>query len=102
MPKILITSPCQVNFGDERGGVHADDCELVTVTKDVAQALVRSSRALYVEKKDDPDKHGRDTASAEMLKAAETVRKSRASAAKASTVVSPAGGGAGNPDTPPA
>jgi len=101
MPKILITAACQVNFGDDRGGVHVDDCEIGNVTKEVAQALVRSGRALYVEKKDDPDKHGRDTASAEMLKAAEAVRKSRASAAKASTVVPPAGS-AGNPDTPPA
>lgn len=87
MPKILILDPCQVNFGDERGGVHVDHAETPSVTVDTAKALVGAGRAVYVDKKDDPDKKGRDTATEAMLDAAEQVRKARkADARKAAAV----------------
>ena len=75
MPKLLIIEPCLVNYGDDRGGVHQSAGDLVEVSKDVANALVRPGRALYVAKADDPDKGGHNTASKDMLKAAEAMAK---------------------------
>lgn len=78
MPKLLIIEACIVNYGDDRGGQHHDAGAVVEVTKDTATALVRSGRGLYAAKADDPDKTGRNTASAEMLKAAKEMAKAAA------------------------
>lgn len=96
MPKVLILESTVVNFGDDRGGVHQDAAELVDVSIDAARALVQAGRALYADRKDDKSKGAIHTASADMLKAADRVRKDRAAAAKAPADtgkgVSPAGG----------
>ena len=73
MPKLLITTPVLINYEDDRGGVHHDVGEMPVVAKDTALALVRADRALYADKRDDPDKSGRNTASAEMLRAAKAL-----------------------------
>ncbi|HRQ47776.1 MAG TPA: hypothetical protein PK725_12555 [Rhodocyclaceae bacterium] len=78
MPKVLIIEATIVNLGDDRGGVHQGPAEMPEVSKDIARTLVQSGRALYTVRKDDPSRGGIYTASAEMLKAAERVRKSRA------------------------
>jgi len=39
MPKILITEPCLVNYGDDRGGVDEPAGALVEVPKAVANTL---------------------------------------------------------------
>lgn len=78
MPKLLVIEPCIINFGDDRGGVDCAAGDIVEVQKDTAAALARVNRTLYVDKKDDPDKTGRYTASAEMLKAAEAMAKKSA------------------------
>jgi len=75
MPKVLITAPVLINFDDDRGGLHHDAGETPVVPKDTALALVRADRALYASKGDDPDKSGRNTATAEMLKAAADLAK---------------------------
>ena len=77
MPKQLIIESCLVNFNDDRGGVHCAAGDIVEVPKATAIDLSRAGRTLYVEKKDDPDKHGRYTASGDMLKAAADMRKAR-------------------------
>lgn len=78
MPKILITEATLVNYGDDRGGVHQSIGDLPTVPKHVALDLVRANRALYADKADDADKGGRNTATREMLKAAEAMAKAAA------------------------
>ena len=75
--KLLITENTIVNYGDDRGGVDAAQGDIVDVNKDTAQKLVAARRALYTDKKDDPSKGALDTASTEMLKAAEAVRKAK-------------------------
>lgn len=75
--KILIIDSTQVNYGDDRGGVHEDTGNFCDVTKDMAKTLTEANRALYVNKSDDPHKDGRYTASAEMVKAAEKLAKAR-------------------------
>lgn len=75
MPKLLIIEACMVNFADDRGGVHQSAGDLPDVPKDAARALVTAGRALYANKTDDPDKQGRNTASREMLQAAEAMAK---------------------------
>lgn len=87
MPEMLITEPCLVNHGDDQGAVHQAAGDKVTVHKDVARGLVSANRALYTDKKDDPDKQGRNTATREMLKAADAMAKAAAAA--------PAAGNAG-------
>lgn len=82
MPKLLMISPCQVNFGEGAGARHVDDAEVITVQVDTARALVAANRAMYADRKDDPSKGGRDTATDAMLQAAATVRKERTAAAK--------------------
>lgn len=82
MPKQLVIESCLINHGDDRGGVHHDAGEIVEVPKGTAIDLARSGRTLFVDKKDDPDKHGRHTASAELLKAAEAAQKAKAKAAE--------------------
>lgn len=76
MPKILIIESCVVNHGDDRGGVHQSAGDMPEVPKDPARALVTAGRALYINKTDDPDKQGRNTASREMVSAAEAMAKS--------------------------
>lgn len=70
MPKQLIIESTIVNYGDDRGGVHEDRGAIVDVPKETARTLAAVNRALYVNRTDDPDKGGRNTATAEMLKAA--------------------------------
>ncbi len=82
MPKMLVIDPCIINYQDDRGGVAETAGALVEVTKDTARDLIGANRALYVNKTDDPDKHGRNTASPEMLKAAADMRKTAETAAK--------------------
>lgn len=78
MPKMLITEACLVNYGNDAGGVHESAGAMVEVSKDVANALLQVNRALYIDRKDDPDKNGRNTASKEMIKAAEAMAKAAA------------------------
>lgn len=73
MPKVLIIEPCLINHGDDAGGTHQDAGDVVECSKDNAMALMRAGRALYINKTDDPDKQGRNTATREMLKAAEAM-----------------------------
>lgn len=75
MPKIIIIEACLVDFKDDKGGQHQEVGAMPTVPKDIAADLVRSNRALYADKADDFDKGGRNTATKEMLKAAEQVAK---------------------------
>lgn len=77
MPKQLVIESTLVNYGDDRGGVHHDRGEIIDVPKDVARTLVNAGRTLYVEKADDVDKNGRNTASKEMLKAAANMAKAK-------------------------
>jgi hypothetical protein len=78
MPKVIITEGCLVNYGDDRGGVHQDQGDLCEPAKDVALALVRVNRALYVNRSDDPDKAGANTASTELVRAAQAASKAKA------------------------
>lgn len=73
--KLLIIEACLVNFGDDFGGVHQCAGDLPDVPKDTARALVSSGRALYTAKTDDPDKSGRNTATPDMMRAAEAMAK---------------------------
>lgn len=86
MPKILIIESCVVNHGDDRGGVHQSAGDMPEVPKDPARALVTAGRALYINKTDDPDKQGRNTASREMVSAAEAMAKSARKASPAPLV----------------
>ena len=88
MPKQLIIEACLINFGDDRGGVDHAVGEVVDVPKNTAATLAELGRTLYVERKDDPDKHGRFTATPELLKAAKAARtvKSAPPVTTASTV----------------
>jgi hypothetical protein len=82
MPKVIVIESCLINLGDDRGGVGHAVGETPEVTKETASKLVGAGRVLYVDKKDDPDKHGRYTASKEMLKAAEQMAAAKAKATK--------------------
>lgn len=77
MPKQLIIEPCLINFGDDRGGVDCAAGDIVEVPKGTAGDLARAGRTLFVDKKDDPDKHGRFTASEAMLAAAKEMATAR-------------------------
>lgn len=81
--KLLLLAACLINYNDDAGGQHHDEGEIVDAPKDAALSLVRSNRALYVRKEDDPDKGGRNTASKDMLAAAKALAEERAAAAKA-------------------
>lgn len=98
MPKQLVIEPCIINFGDDRGGVDHAAGDIVEVQKDTANNLARANRTLYVDKKDDPDKHGRYTASAEMLRAAEKMAKA---ASKSVAKIQEEKGGDSTGDGPP-
>lgn len=77
MPKILIVESCIVNYGDDRGGVAESAGDCPDINRETALALVEAGRALYVDRADDPDRGGRNTASEEMLRAAKALKKSR-------------------------
>jgi hypothetical protein len=79
MPKILITEACLVDFRDDAGGQHQGVGAMPDVPKDIAADLVRANRALYTKREDDFDKGGRNTATREMLKAADAIAKTAAS-----------------------
>jgi hypothetical protein len=98
MPKILIIESCVVNHGDDRGGVHQSAGDMPEVPKDPARALVSAGRALYINKTDDPDKQGRNTASREMVSAAEAMQKPARKTSPAPLVTNPVT----TPETPPA
>lgn len=72
---MLIVESCVVNHGDDRGGVHQSTGDMPDMPKDPARALVSAGRALYINKTDDPDKQGRNTANREMISAAEAMQK---------------------------
>lgn len=80
--KVLITDSTQVNYNDDRGGVHEESGNVCDVPKDVAVKLTQANRALYVSRSDDPHKDGRYTASKEMVKAAEDLAKAKAATTK--------------------
>ena len=75
MPKILIIESCLVDFADDAGGQHQNVGDMPTVQKDLAAELVKARRALYCDKSDDFEKSGANTASKDMLKAAEAIAK---------------------------
>lgn len=85
MPKILILEATQVDYGNDRGGEHADASSIVDVVKEQAKKLTELGRAVYVAKTDDPSKGGRYTATKEMLAAAKAMADAKAAAAKANT-----------------
>lgn len=79
MPKLLITEGTLINYADDRGGVHADAGDITQdVPKDTARKLVDAGRALYVDSKDDPRKDKADTATAEQIKAAQSLAAAKA------------------------
>lgn len=75
--EIIIIEATQVNYGDDRGGVHEDSGNIIDVPKDQAKKLTEANRALYTKKADDPFKDARFTASEEMLKAARAMAKGK-------------------------
>lgn len=79
--EIIIIESTQVNYGDDRGGVHEDSGNIVDVPKDQARKLTEANRALYTKKADDPFKDGRFTATEEMLKTARAMAKAKQKAA---------------------
>lgn len=81
--KIVILEATQVDYGDDRGGQHAESGEIVDVPKEQARKLTEFNRALYVSKSDDPTKAGIYTATKDMLAAAKAASEARAAAAKA-------------------
>ena len=81
--KILILAACLVNMGDDKGGQHTDEGEIVDPPKDVANKLVSYGRALYINKADDPDKAGANTASKDLIQAAYASKTAKEKAAKA-------------------
>lgn len=80
--EILIIDTTIVNFGDDRGGQVVEAPEFVDVSKDTAQALVRSGRGLYTSRANDPEKGAPNTATAEMIKAAQAEIKRRSQPAQ--------------------
>lgn len=74
MPQQLIIEPCIVNHGGGEITPHGIG-EVCDIERDTAYQLARMGRTLYVDRKDDSDKAGRYTASPEMIKAAEALRK---------------------------
>jgi hypothetical protein len=91
MPKLIIIEPCVVNYGDDRGGVHADVGDEIAVNADTAIALAKAGRGLYVSRDDDPAK-GRHTAP-EALIAARAAALASVHAAAESAAPAPAGKG---------
>lgn len=89
--KILIIDATQVNYHDDRGGQHADAGEFVDPPKEVARKLVEVGRALYVNRTDDPSKEGSNTASKDMIAAAEVLAKTKSKAAKAKAATDTSG-----------
>jgi hypothetical protein len=77
MPKIIILEATQVDYGDDRGGQHAESGSIVDVVKDQARRLAEIGRALYTTKGDDPSKDGRYTATKELLATARAMADAR-------------------------
>lgn len=77
MPKQIVIEPCLINFGDDRGGVDHTAGDTVDVPKETATNLARAGRTLFVDRKDDPDKNGRYTASEAMIAAAKDLRTAK-------------------------
>ena len=70
MPKMLILESCVASNNPEHGPQHAAAGDIVSVSVSEADTLAKIGRALYTDKKDDPNKSGYHTADAELLKAA--------------------------------
>ena len=81
--KIIIIEACLVVFQVDLGGEAVESGTIVDITKEQAAKLTQANRALYVNKADDSFKDGRFTATAEMVKAAEALAKSKAKGKKA-------------------
>ena len=81
--KILLLAACLITLDTDKGGVHHDEGAIVDAPKETARQLVGYNRALYVSRTDDPDKGGRNTASKEMLEAADALAAEREAQAKA-------------------
>lgn len=81
--KIIILESCIINLGDDRGGQHAERLDMPDVPKDTAVKLVGYGRALYINKSDDPDKAGVNTAPQDLVDAAKAAAAEKAKAAKA-------------------
>lgn len=77
MPQQLVIEPCLINYNDDRGGVDHAAGDIVEVPKGTAADLARAGRTLYIDRKDDPDKNGRLTATKEFVKAAQDIRRAR-------------------------
>lgn len=77
MPKQLIIEPCLINFNDDKGGIAHAAGDIVDVPKATADALARTGRTLYIERKDDPDKNGVHTATPAMLTAAKEMARAQ-------------------------
>lgn len=75
--KQLIIEPCLINYGDDRGGVDQAAGDIVDVPKETAINLARLGRTLFVDRKDDPEKTGRYTATEAMLSAAKAMKTAR-------------------------
>lgn len=90
--KQLIIEPCIVNYGDDRGGVDQTIGDVVDVPKDVASKLASNGRALYLDKKDDPSRDGRYTASKDMVQAAKELNAAKAKAAAEAAEAAKGGG----------
>lgn len=90
--KIIILESCIINLGDDRGGQHAERLDMPDVPKDTAVKLVGYGRALYINKSDDPDKAGANTASKELIQAVYASKAAKDKAAKSEAA-------GGNPQT---
>ena len=80
--KIIILESCIINLGNDRGGQHAERLDMPDVPKDTAVKLVGYGRALYINKSDDPDKAGVNTAPQDLVDAAKAAAAEKAKAAK--------------------
>jgi hypothetical protein len=75
--KIIVLEACAIGLG-----THVEPGEKFEATREDAATLVRSGRAMYLDKADDPTK-GLHTASADDVKRATDAGKARAAEAKA-------------------
>jgi hypothetical protein len=85
--KQIVIEATQINYGDDRGGLHQDVGDIVDVPKAEAAKLAQAGRCLYVDRKDDPDKTGRHTATKDMLRAAAELAAAKAKDKAAKTEV---------------
>ncbi|MDR2507606.1 MAG: hypothetical protein LBD67_06385 [Candidatus Accumulibacter sp.] len=82
-----------MQYGDDRGGVHQDEGDIVDAPKPVAEALTRLNRALFLDRKDDADPGKRHTAPAALIQAAEKAAKGKTAVGKTASLPLNAGEG---------